>query len=45
MKYIIGILLVGIIAIITSPIMLMTWSDKGFDSIIEGIREMLGLDK
>jgi uncharacterized membrane protein len=45
MKYIIGIFLIGIIAIITSPIMLMTWSLKGFDSIMDGISEMLGLDK
>ena len=44
MKYIIGVLLIGTIAIITSPIMLMTWSDKGFDSIVEGIKEMLGID-
>jgi hypothetical protein len=44
MKYLIEGFLIGLIAIITLPIMLMTWSDKGFGKIIEGIGEMLGTD-
>jgi hypothetical protein len=44
MKYIVAFVLVVVIIILVSPIMLIKWDDSGIDNIIEGIKELCGID-
>jgi hypothetical protein len=44
MKYLVAFFLIGIISILVFPIMLIKWDDNGIDNIIEGIKELCGID-
>jgi hypothetical protein len=44
MKYLVCFVLIVIISILVLPIMLIKWDDNGIDNIIEGIKELCGID-
>ena len=43
MKYLVALILSGVVIILTSPIMLIKWDSDGLEQILEGISDMCGV--
>lgn len=44
MKYIVFVVLVIIIILLLSPITIIKWDAKGMDDIIDGLKDLCGID-